>query len=85
MNGLVDLGTSMLSVLTTMVKKLSLMHRVTRIFSYKTTLGSSFRHWVASMKLLIKVDCEVHCNMTFMVVDMDSYDVLLGFQMFYQN
>jgi hypothetical protein len=82
MNGLVDMGTSMLIMLTSMVRMLSLMHRVTRIYSYKTTLGSSFKHWVASMKLLIKVDCEVHCDMTFMVVDMDSYDVLLGFHFF---
>jgi hypothetical protein len=62
-----------------MVGKLSLMNRMTKIYSYKTTLVSSFRDSVASMKLLIKVDCEVHCNMIFVVVDMDSCDVLLAF------
>lgn len=73
----------MLIVLTSMVRKLKFDEQNDKnIYSYKTTLVSSFKHWIASMKLLIKVDCEVHCDMTFVVVNMDSYDVLLAFHFF---
>jgi hypothetical protein len=76
--GLVDIGTSMSIMVVAIVKELGIMHLVTRCETYKI----AFRvvtHAIGKInKIPIKVR-SVQCTMTFMVVDIDSYDILLGY------
>ncbi len=62
---------------TTEVRELGLMHLVSGSKTYKTASGALTQALGRIDEVLIKVG-EVQCNMTFMVVDTDSYDVLLG-------
>jgi hypothetical protein len=75
--GLVDMGASMSVMVVAVVRELGLMHLVSGSESYKTALGAVTQAlgWIKEVQ--IKVG-GVQCNMTFMVVDTDSYDVLLG-------
>jgi len=75
--GLVDTGASMLVMAATVVRELGLMHLVTRSEAYKTALGTLTQALGRIEEVPIKVG-RVQCRMTFMVVDIDSYDVLLG-------
>jgi len=75
--GLVDTGASMSVMAATVVRELGLMHLVSRSETYKTSLGALTQALGRIDEVPIKVG-GVQCNMTFMVVDMDSYDVLLG-------
>jgi hypothetical protein len=59
------------------VRELGLMHLVSGSETYKTTSGAITQALGRITKVPIKVG-EVKCRMTFMVVDMDSYDILLG-------
>jgi len=59
------------------VRKLGMMHLVTRSETYKTALGVVTQALGRIDEVPIKVG-GVQCAMTFMVVDTDSYDVLLG-------
>jgi hypothetical protein len=54
-----------------------MMHLVTRSETYKTTSGVITQALSQIDEVLVKVE-GVQCSMTFMVVDTDSYDVLLG-------
>ncbi len=74
--GLVDTGASM-SVMAVVVRKLGLMHLVSGSETYKTALGAVTQALGQIEEVPIKVG-GVQCTMTFMVVDTDSYDVLLG-------
>jgi len=75
--GLVDTGASMFVMAAAVVRELGLMHLVSGSETYKTALGVVSQALGQIDEVLIKVG-GVQCTMTFMVVDTDSYDVLLG-------
>ncbi len=75
--GLVDTGASMSVMAVAVVRELGLMHLVSGSESYKTASGVVTQALDRIKEVQIKVG-GVQCNMTFMVVDTDSYDVLLG-------
>ncbi len=75
--GLVDTRASMSIMVAVMVREMGMMHLVVGSETYKTTSG-------VVTQALRRIDVVsvgvgvVHCTMTFMVVDTNSYDVLLG-------
>jgi hypothetical protein len=75
--GLVDIGASMSVLVVAVVRELGIMHLVTRNESYKTTSGVVTRALGRVDEVQVKIG-GVQCAMTFMVVDTDGYDVLLG-------
>jgi predicted aspartyl protease len=75
--GLVDTGASMSVMATIVVRELGMMHLVTRSETYKTASGVVTQALGRIDEIPVKVG-GVQCTMTFMVVDTDSYDVLLG-------
>ncbi len=70
--GLIDTGASM-----SVVRELGMMHLVTGNESYKTTSGVITRALGRVDEIQVKIG-GIQCAMTFMVVDTDGYDVLLG-------
>jgi len=74
--GLVDIGASMYVMTTAMVRKLGIMHLVVGFETYKTASGVMTQAMGRIDEVHVKVG-GVQCPMTFMVVDTDSYDVLL--------
>ncbi len=55
------------------------MHLITRLESYKTTSRVVTQALGKITKLLVKVGVrDVKCVMTFMIVDTNNYDLLLG-------
>jgi predicted aspartyl protease len=74
--GLVDTGASMSVMAVAVVRELGLMHLVTGSEAYKTASGTLTQALGRIEEVPIKVG-GVQCRMTFMVVDTDSYDVLL--------
>jgi len=75
--GLMDTGASMSVMAVAVVRELGLMHLVSGSETYKTASGTVTQALDRIKEVQIKVG-GVQCNMTFMVVDTDSYDVLLG-------
>ncbi len=75
--GLVDTGASMSVLAAAVVRELGMMHLVTGNESYKTALGVITRALGRVDEIQIKIG-GIQCAMTFMVVDTDGYDVLLG-------
>ncbi len=75
--GLVDIGASMSVMAAAVVRELGLMHLVSGSETYKTASGAVTQALGRIREIPIKVG-GVQCSMTFMVVDTDSYDVLLG-------
>jgi predicted aspartyl protease len=75
--GLVDTGTSMFVMATAVVRELGLMHLVSGSETYKTASGVVTQALGRIDEVPVKVG-GVQCTMTFMVVDTDNYDVLLG-------
>ncbi|CAK9229861.1 unnamed protein product [Sphagnum troendelagicum] len=75
--GLVDTGASMSVLAATVVREMGMMHLVTGSENYKIASGVVTRALGRIDEMLVKVG-GVQCTMTFMVVDTDSYDVLLG-------
>ncbi len=75
--GLVATGASMSIMAAAVVRELGLMHLVSGSETYKTTSGAVTQAFGRIDEVLIKVG-GVQCTMTFMVVDTDSYDVMLG-------
>jgi hypothetical protein len=59
------------------VRELGMMHLVTGNESYKTASGVITRALGRVEEVQVKIG-EVKCSMTFMVVDTNGYDVLLG-------
>ncbi len=72
-----DIGTSMFVMVAVVVRKLGIMHMVTKFETYKTTSGVVTQVLGIIDEVPIKVG-GVQCTMTFMVVDTNSYDVFLG-------
>jgi predicted aspartyl protease len=75
--GLVDTGASMFVMVAAVVRELGMMHLVTGIETYKTASGIITQALGRIEEIIVKAG-GVQCVMTFMVVDTDSYDVLLG-------
>jgi predicted aspartyl protease len=75
--GLIDIGASMFVMVIAVVRELDIMHLVTKFETYKTVSGVITQAMGTIDKVPIKVG-GVQCTMTFMVVDIDSYDILLG-------
>ncbi len=74
--GLVDTGASMSVMAAAVVRELGLMHLVSGSETYKTASGAITQALGRINEVPIKVG-GVQCRMTFMVVDTDSYDILL--------
>jgi len=74
---LVDTGASMTVMAVVVVRELGMMHLVTGSETYKTASRVIMQAFGRIDGVLVKVG-GVQCNMTFMVVDTDSYDVLFG-------
>jgi predicted aspartyl protease len=79
--GLVDTGASMSVMAAAVVRELRMMHLVTGSETYKTASGVITQALGRIDEIPVKVG-GVQCTMTFMVVDTDSYDVLLGLDFF---
>jgi len=75
--GLVDIRASMSVVAVVIVRELGMMHLVTGSETYKTASRVVTQALGRIDEVPVKVG-GVQCAMTFMVMDMDSYDVLLG-------
>jgi predicted aspartyl protease len=75
--GLVDTGALMFVMAATVVRELGLMHLVSRSATYKIASGVVTQTHGRIDEVPVKVG-GVQCTMTFMVVDTDSYDILLG-------
>jgi len=75
--GLVDTGASMSVLAAAVVKELGIMHLVTGNESYKTASGVITRALGQVDEMQVRIG-GIQCAMTFMVVDTDGYDVLLG-------
>jgi hypothetical protein len=75
--GLVDTGASMSVMAASVVRELGLMYLVSGSETYKTASGTVTQALGRIEEVPIKVG-GVQCNMTFMVVDTDSYDILFG-------
>ncbi len=74
--GLVDTGASMSVMAVAIVRKMGMMHLVTGTGTYKIASGVVTQALGRINEIPVKVG-GVQCAMTFMVVDTDSYDVLL--------
>jgi predicted aspartyl protease len=75
--GLVDTGASMSVLAAAIVRELGIMHLVTRNESYKIASGVITRALGRVDEIQMRIG-GLQCAMTFMVVDTDGYDVLLG-------
>jgi hypothetical protein len=75
--GLVDTGASMSVMAAAVVRELGMMHLVSGSKTYKTASGVVTQVMGRIEEVLVKAG-GVQCTMTYMVVDTDSYDVLLG-------
>jgi predicted aspartyl protease len=75
--GLVDSGASMSIMVAAMVRELGIMHLIAGFETYKTASGVVTQALGRIDEVPVKVG-GVQCTMTFMVVETDSYDVLLG-------
>ncbi len=74
---LVDTRASMSTMATNVVKELGRMHLVVSHETYKTTFGIMNQALKRITKLLVKVG-GIICQMIFLVVDINNYDLLLG-------
>jgi hypothetical protein len=74
--GLIDIGASMSVMAIVVVRKLGIMHLVTRFETYKTTSRVVTQAMGKIDEVLVKVG-GVQCAMAFMVVDTNKYDILL--------
>jgi predicted aspartyl protease len=75
--GLVDTGASMSVMAAAVVRELGMMHLVTGFETYKIASGVVTQALGRIDEVPVKIG-GVWCAMTFMVVDIDIYDVLLG-------
>jgi hypothetical protein len=75
--GLVDIGASMSVMATNVVKELSIMCLVVGHETYKIAFGLVMQALGRITKLPIKLG-GIICQMIFLVVNIDSYDFLLG-------
>jgi predicted aspartyl protease len=76
-DGLVDTGASMSVMAAAVVREMGMMHLVSGSETYKTASGMITQAMGRIDEVSVKIG-GVQCAMTFMIVDTDSYDVLLG-------
>jgi predicted aspartyl protease len=77
--GLVDTGASMSVMAVAVVREMGMMHLVVGSETYKTASGVVTQALGRIDEVSVGVG-GVQCTMTFMVVDTDSYNVLLGLE-----
>jgi predicted aspartyl protease len=75
--GLVDTGASMSVMAAAVVREMGMMHLIVGSETYKTASGVVTQALGRIDEVPVMVG-GVQCTMTFMVVDIDSYGVLLG-------
>jgi hypothetical protein len=75
--GLVDTKASMSVMAANVVRKLGIMHLMAGHETYKTTSGIVMQALGRITNLLVKV-AGIICQMIFLVVDTNNYDLLLG-------
>jgi predicted aspartyl protease len=75
--GLVDTRASMLIMVAIIVRELGIMHLLAGHETYKTAFGIVMQALGRITKLPIKVG-GIICQMIFLVIDTDNYDLLLG-------
>jgi predicted aspartyl protease len=75
--GLVDIGASMFILIVAVIRELGIMHLIVGSESYKTTSCVVTQALGRIEGLPMQVG-EITCSMVFMVVNINSYDVLLG-------
>jgi len=75
--GLVDINASMLVMVASVVRELGIMHLVSRHETYKTTFKMVIRALGRITNILVIMG-RVVCQMVFLVVDINNYDMLLG-------
>jgi predicted aspartyl protease len=75
--GLVDIGASMFVLAAAVVRELGIMHLVRGNESYKTASGAITQALGRVDEIQVRIG-GIQCAMTFMVVDTNGYDVLLG-------
>jgi len=75
--GLVDTKASMSVMVVSVVRELGIMHVVDGHETYKTTFGIMMHALGRITKLPVKVG-GIICQMIFLVVDKNNYDLLLG-------
>jgi predicted aspartyl protease len=75
--GLVDTGASMSVMATAVVREMGMMHLVSGSETYKTASGMVTQAMGRIDEMSVKTG-GVQCAMTFMIVDIDNYDMLLG-------
>jgi predicted aspartyl protease len=75
--GLVDTGASMSVMAAAVVREMGMMHLIVGSESYKTASGVITQTLGRIDEVAVSVG-GVNCAMTFIMVDTDSYDVLLG-------
>ncbi len=75
--GLVDTGASMSVLAAAVVRELGILHLVIGNESYKTASGVITRALGRVDEIQVRIG-GIQCAMTFMVVDTNGYDVLLG-------
>jgi hypothetical protein len=63
------------------VHELGIIHLVSGVKAYKTTFGVFTQAFGWTIDFPIKVG-DVQCLMTFMIIDIDSYDLLLSLDFF---
>jgi hypothetical protein len=79
--GLVDIGASMSVMTTNVVRELGIMHLVAGHETYKMAFGIVIQALRRIVELLVKVG-GIICQMIFLVVDTDNYDLFLGLYFF---
>jgi hypothetical protein len=79
--GLMDISASMFVMFVGVVHELRIMHLVSKSKSYKIAFGVVTQALGRINELPIRVG-DVQCLMTFMIVDTNSYDLLLGLDFF---
>ncbi len=75
--GLMDTRASMFAMATIVIRELGIMHLVTGFKTYKTASRVVTQALGRIDEVPVKVG-GIQCIMTYMVVDINSYDVLLG-------
>jgi hypothetical protein len=75
--GLVDIGASMSIMVASVVRELGIMHLVAGHETYKMTFNIVTQALKRIIELPVKVG-EIMCQMIFLVVDTDNYDLLFG-------
>jgi hypothetical protein len=77
----VDIRASMYVMAITVVRELGIIHLVVGHEIYKTTFGIVTQALGRIIQILIILG-KIICQMVFLVIDMDNYDLLLGLNFF---